>query len=278
MLLEIMIGHATVYPCPFHDKAMNEDRSDVSLRIGWLGDWGGSFPCEDGILEACASSLRGCLGETTHSFELVLRPLFPLRELWKAWVTIRSAVITENVVATLRQQTGLDRDSVYGFVTQQIDNDNEDAVFSNQQSPSTLQVLFKTFCSPVRWEIQRGIRVSEEDLIEANRIASAWTRTLELDVFSKFDFLALPSSQVWPFPKTLDWPVAIQGHKMSTYHEWMQVMVPASLAGLPVMTIPIEAVAPRIETQGRTIGIQLIGRRHSDSKMLQFAHDIAKRS
>ena len=61
-------------------------------------------------------------------------------------------------------------------------------------------------------------------------------------------------------------PERIGDCQMDTYHRWMQVVVPASLAGLPVVTIPAG-----FSKEGLPMGIQLIGRRFGESKLLQIA-------
>ena len=48
----------------------------------------------------------------------------------------------------------------------------------------------------------------------------------------------LPTAQVFPFPVAETWPKRIAGRAMDTYHRWMEVMLPASMAGTPVLTVP----------------------------------------
>jgi amidase len=257
-MLEVMVGEQSRYCSPFHVEESATTPPRRSFRIAWLGDWCGAFPCEDGILDACLASLRDFLHETTHSIEVVDKPLFDAKKLWSAWLAIRSVVVTDDVVETLRKHDFLDRDTDIQQLAHQL----------NSGRPPFPQGSLADLSAPVKWEVQKGLRASDDDLIRACRIAAEWSTALELGVFSNFDFLALPSSQVWPFPKDLSWPAVIRGQRMSSYHEWMQVMVPASLAGLPVVTIPTQMERASDE---RTIGIQIIGRRHGDSELLHFA-------
>jgi amidase len=53
---------------------------------------------------------------------------------------------------------------------------------------------------------------------------------------------------------------------MDTYHRWMEVVVPASLAGLPVVAVPA-GFGP----QGLPMGLQLIGKRGADRQLLELA-------
>jgi amidase len=53
---------------------------------------------------------------------------------------------------------------------------------------------------------------------------------------------------------------------MDTYHRWMEVVVPASLLGLPAVAVPA-GFGP----QGLPMGLQLIGRHGDDARLLELA-------
>lgn len=53
---------------------------------------------------------------------------------------------------------------------------------------------------------------------------------------------------------------------MDTYHRWMEVVIGGTLAGLPVINLPVG-----FDTQGRPMGIQFIGRMGEDAKLIEFA-------
>ena len=57
-------------------------------RIGWLGDWGGAYPMEEGILDICHSSLQQ--REGLFQVTTIEEPLFDSRQLWVSWTTIRA--------------------------------------------------------------------------------------------------------------------------------------------------------------------------------------------
>jgi len=66
--------------------------------------------------------------------------------------------------------------------------------------------------------------------------------------------VVLPSAQVWPFPVEWRWPQQINGRPMDTYHRWMEIVVPASLVGAPVLGSPA-GLGP----EGLPTGFQLAG-------------------
>jgi amidase len=81
-------------------------------------------------------------------------------------------------------------------------------------------------------------------------------------LFETYDALALPTAQCWPFPVDWDWPKEIAGTKMDTYHRWMEVVVPASLIGLPAVAVPL---------RDQAMGVQLLGRTGDDLGLLALA-------
>ena len=117
------------------------------------------------------------------------------------------------------------------------------------------------------WEIERGIAMTAMELHKASLVRSDWFRRTT-DLFEQVDVLALPSAQCWPFDAEIDFPKEIAGVSMDTYHRWMQVVTPASLIGLPVVNVPIG-----FGENGLPAGLQLIGPRGSDGRLLQLAQD-----
>jgi amidase len=53
---------------------------------------------------------------------------------------------------------------------------------------------------------------------------------------------------------------------MDTYHRWMEVMAPVTLAGVPAISVPAG-----FDARGLPLGLQLIGRPRDDLSVLQLA-------
>ena len=88
-----------------------------------------------------------------------------------------------------------------------------------------------------------------------------------LQLFEKFDVLAIPVAQVWPFDVSLRWPQSIAGQSMDTYHRWMEVVIYATFAGLPSISVPAGFGA-----NGLPMGLALIGKPQGDLALLKLAH------
>jgi amidase len=94
-----------------------------------------------------------------------------------------------------------------------------------------------------------------------------WYRTL-LALFERYDVLALPSAQMFPFAADQRWPAMIAGRAMDTYHRWMEVVIGATMAGCPAISVP----AGFGGELGLPIGLQLIGPPRADLDLLRLAH------
>jgi len=115
------------------------------------------------------------------------------------------------------------------------------------------------------WEIESGQALAGKDVHTASMIRSDWYRHV-LTLFERYDFLILPSAQVFPFDAERHWPDEIAGRRMDTYHRWMEVVIGPTMAGLPVAAMPA-GFGP----QGLPTGIQIIGRPRADRAVLELA-------
>jgi amidase len=85
-------------------------------------------------------------------------------------------------------------------------------------------------------------------------------------LFDTLDLLVLPTAQVWPFPAEWTWPREVAGRTMDTYHRWMEVVIYATLAGLPAISVPVG-----FNAAGLPMGMQLIGRPLAERALLNAA-------
>lgn len=114
------------------------------------------------------------------------------------------------------------------------------------------------------WELERGRALSAFEVHAASAVRSEWFKSAA-QFFETYDAFVLPTAQVWPFSNDTDYPREIAGVQMDTYHRWMATMVPASLLGLPVLAAPAGFGA-----RGLPMGLQLVGPRGSDGKILSM--------
>ncbi|HTT11957.1 MAG TPA: amidase [Burkholderiaceae bacterium] len=204
-------------------------RDLAGTRVAWLGDLGGYLPFEPGILELCRAAVTSLTGIGCIVEDFV--PDFDYASLWTAWCRLRHWLVAGRLNDLYRVQAN--RASI---------------------KPEAL------------WEIERGVALSALDVYEASRVRSAWYQTLRT-AFETYEYLVLPSAQVFPFDAGTHWPRHVAGREMDTYHRWMEVVVPASMAGGPVISVPVG-----FNADGLPMGMQIIGRRYADLAVLQLAY------
>lgn len=230
-LLSVQAGHDPRAPLSLdgggHDYEAALDADLKGKRIAWLGDLGGHLAMEDGILALCEGGLRH-LADAGLTIEPHV-PAFDFEALWQAFVALRHFMVGGKLKA--------------------LHDDPE----------KREQLKFA-----VRWEIEGGQRLSAYALYEASTVRSAWYASV-LRLFERFDYLALPTAQVFPFPVEEEWPKEIAGRTMDSYHRWMEVVAPVTLSGCPAVSVPVG-----FNAAGLPMGMQLVGRPRDDLSVLQL--------
>jgi amidase len=204
------------------------DRDFTGTRVGWLGDLGGHLPFEPGVLELCHSALPALTSLGCVVDEVRLD--YPMERVWQSWLVLRA------------YQVG--------------------SILKDHHADPAKRARMKPEAS---WEVERGAKLSAYQLADASVERTAWYRAV-CGLFERFDYLVLPSAQVFPFDAKVHWPRQIVGRDMDTYHRWMEVVVPISMSGCPALNVPAGFGAA-----GLPMGIQLIGRHHDELGCLQLA-------
>lgn len=213
-----------------HSVAPFEPLPDVTslkgLTIGWVADWGGYYPMNPEILQLCEAGL-----EQMQALGATVKPFTPPiapEQLWHAWITLRSWAIAAKMAPLYHD-------------------------------PKTRDLLK----SEMIWEIERGLAMTAVEVHDASVIRSNWFAAFANQ--TQVDVMAMPSAQIFPFNADRSWPKTVMGRDMDTYHRWMEVVVPASLTGLPALNVPVGFGAA-----GLPMGLQLIGQRGTDARILQI--------
>ncbi len=229
LLLEVMAGPHPGRPFGLAPTSFTAAPADISgKRIGWLADWGGAWAMEPGIQELCLKAL-GVFEAAGCHVAPVAAP-FARDALWQSWTALRSWSVGTELNALM-------------------------------ENPATRAQLKDTAI----WEIAQSQALSPHQIHAASVIRSDWY-THAASLFETYDALVAPTAQVWPFAMGKAYPTCIAGRNMDTYHRWMEVMIPASLIGLPALAVPA-GFGP----QGLPMGMQLIGRHGDDQGLLTLA-------
>jgi amidase len=234
-LLSIQAGHDPRAPLSIaqgaQDFVLGPDASVRGARIAWLGDLGGHLALEPGIAEACERALRA-LADAGAVVEPLTSLGVDLDRVWQAWLVWRRMLVAPRVAAAL---------ALPGASREQI-------------KPDAL------------WEHDQAQSLSANEFTRASEMRTRFHAQM-LALLQRFDALALPVAQVWPFDLKALWPRQIAGRAMDTYHRWMEVTLYATFAGLPAISVPAGFDA----MQRLPTGLQLIGRPHGDAALLRLA-------
>ena len=85
--------------------------------------------------------------------------------------------------------------------------------------------------------------------------------------FGRYDVLAMPVTQVVPFPVELEFPTEIEGAAMTTYLDWMESCWTITVTGCPTISVPAG-----FTDEGLPVGIQLVAAPGADLALLRAAH------
>ena len=237
LLLSTMSGYDRRAPLSLRDLPTElvselEDGAE-DLRVGWLADLEGYLPTEPGVLSTCKAALDGfkTFGARVEEATLPSVPGFEsIDHLWPAWLTFRSSEIGPWLGAFY---------------------DNE--ALRGRMKPEA------------RWEVETYLRLTASDLATASETRSGLFHAFGL-LFEDFDVLVLPTAQLFPFDVSTSWPECVAGRRMDTYHRWMEVTVPATLAGLPVLALPAGLGPTELP-----MGLQVIAPQRSEGLLLRVA-------
>jgi amidase len=205
------------------------DRDFRGARIGWLGDLGGYLPTEPGVLEVCRAGLAHF--ETIGCTVDEVTPDFEMARLWEAWLVLRGTLV------------------------------------AGAAGPLHADPAKRAHLKPEAvWEVENGLRQSGPDVFKASTTRSAWYQEMRR-LFETYDFLMLPTAQIFPFDAALSWPDRIGDRQMDTYHRWMEVVIPGTLGGGPVLAVPAGFGPGR-----QPMGLQILGPAQADLATLQIGH------
>ena len=124
----------------------------------------------------------------------------------------------------------------------------------------------------VVWNIEAGMKLSGPELGRAEVKRTALFHRVR-EFMQNYDFLALPVSQVPPFPIEQEFVSEINGVQMETYLDWMRSCYFISVTGQPAISVPCG-----FTEDGLPVGLQLVGKPQDDLGVLQLAYAFEKAS
>lgn len=110
-----------------------------------------------------------------------------------------------------------------------------------------------------------GRSITADDIVEADGLRLQLHRHLH-DVFHEVDVLALPTTQVAPFPADQEYPTEVGGEPMTDYLNWMMSCCIITATGCPAISIPAG-----FTSDGLPVGLQLVAPIGQERRLLEVA-------
>ena len=232
-LLSTMAGWDERAPLSLTDTLPDADAPDPiqcahGKRIGWLGSIWPDLPLEAGVLPLCEAALT-----SFDAIGCVVEPCtleFARDRNWSAWLRLRQLLVGGKL----------------------------EALYADPGKRALLK-------PEAIWEIEQSHALTAAQLYQASANRTALYHAFR-KLFARYDYVIAPTAQVFPFDATLTWPRSIGGTAMDSYHRWMEIVTPFTLAGLPVASLPAG-----FNAQGLPMGIQIAGPAHADLSVLALA-------
>lgn len=232
LLLKVQSGFDDRAPLSMEGTSLNLDGLSANLkgkRIGWLGDYGGFTPCETSVLDGCKAALKTFEGLGCVVEEAM--PDFPLEPVWQALLKLRGWMSGGGIL--------------------ELYNDPAKRAMLKPEA------IF---------EVESGLKLSAFDIRAASAVRSQWYGAIRR-LFSRYDYLVAPATQILPFDAAKDWPHEINGIAMRTYHEWQKGNFLITMTGCPALAVPAGFSA-----DGLPIGIQIVAPVNHERACLQLGH------
>ncbi len=231
ILLDCIVGSDPLDPYSIDingsfKDSLISDKQFSKIKIGWLKDMNGDYKFENEIIDMCELKLKEL--EKHNLLIDNLQPKINSVEMWDSWTTLRAKSIFED--------------------TKSMDIKSIDEM--------TFQAI---------WEYRKGEKVKDNEIKKALNQKKNCINEVD-NVFKDYDFLILPSAQVFPFDKNLQFPKKINDNAIDTYHRWIEVFIMSSLLDLPTVTVPVG-----FNQSGLPMGMQIIAKKYDDLKLLAFA-------
>ena len=122
----------------------------------------------------------------------------------------------------------------------------------------------------VAWNVAKGLEQGPEVVREAMGSQAALEAAFDA-LFERFGFLCLPSAMLPPFSAEVPWIRALEDTEagprtFSNYAQWLAATSVVTLSNCPAVSVPCGFTA-----SGLPVGLQIVGPRNSDERLLAAA-------
>jgi amidase len=128
----------------------------------------------------------------------------------------------------------------------------------------------ESFGPNLKGNVQAGLKVTPLDFAAAEQARAALFLRFR-DLFERYDLLLMPASPVKQFPVEQNFPTEINGKKLENYTDWI-----AGSFLITLMSLPAGSVPAGMTRDGLPVGLQIVGARFEEPRILALAKIIQK--
>ena len=121
------------------------------------------------------------------------------------------------------------------------------------------------FKETIRWNAAQGRALSAAEISRTEVKRTELYHRVRV-FLETYEYLLLPTAQAPPFPIDWEYPQTIEDVPMATYIDWMMSCAFITVTGLPAISVPCG-----FTDDGLPVGLQIVGRPHSEFSVLQLA-------
>ena len=123
----------------------------------------------------------------------------------------------------------------------------------------------ESFGPNLKGNVQAGLKVTPFDFAAAEQ-ARAGLFLRFRDLFERYDLLLMPASPVKQFPVEQNFPTEVNGKKLDNYTDWI-----AGSFLITLMSLPAGSVPAGMTRDGLPVGLQIVGARFEEPRILALA-------
>lgn len=128
----------------------------------------------------------------------------------------------------------------------------------------------EAFGPNLQGNVKAGLKVMPLDFAKAEQERAKLFLRFR-DLFERFDLLLTPASPVKQYPVTQNFPTEVNGKKLTNYTDWIAGSFLITLMSLPAGSVPAGKTA-----EGLPVGLQIVGPRFDEPRILSLAKIIQR--
>jgi amidase len=117
----------------------------------------------------------------------------------------------------------------------------------------------------LKGNVNAGLKVTPLDFAKAEQTRAALFLRFK-DLFERYDLLLMPASPVKQYPVDQNFPTEINGKKLENYTDWIAGSFLITLMSLPAASVPAGKTR-----DGLPVGMQIVGARFEEPRILSLA-------